>query len=71
MACGPAMSQIFIMDDDVNNRGELPSGSFGVMVPEQNVNYDQFVPVDGGVLLLAGLAGAYLFGKRRKHKNEG
>lgn len=66
MACGPAMSQVFIMDEGTNNRDELSSGNFTVMVPEQNVSYDQYVPVGGGVLLLAGLAGAYLLGKRRK-----
>jgi LPXTG-motif cell wall-anchored protein len=38
------------------------------MVPSQDVNYDQFTPVGGGVLLLAGLAGAYLVGKRRKEE---
>ena len=36
------------------------------MVPEQNVTYDQYVPVGEGILLLAGLAGAYLVGKRKK-----
>lgn len=66
MACGPAMSQVFIMDEGTNNRGELSSDGFTVMVAEQNVSHDQYVPVGGGVLLLAGLAGAYLLGKRRK-----
>ena len=64
----PAMAQIFLDDEDLNNRGNGASTieGLGVMVPEQNVTYDQYVPVGEGILLLAGLAGAYLVGKRKK-----
>ncbi len=65
LASAPAMAQIFLDDEDLNNRATNPDG-FGVMVPEQNVTYDQYVPVGEGILLLAGLAGAYLVGKRKK-----
>ena len=64
----PAMAQIFLDDEDLNNRAgssEVP----GAIIPEQDVTYDQFqpyVPVGEGILLLAGLAGAYLVGKRKK-----
>ena len=66
----PAMAQIFLDDEDLNNRAgssEVP----GAIIPEQDVTYDQFqpyVPVGEGILLLAGLAGAYLVGKRRKEE---
>ena len=67
MAFTPAMAQIFLDDDDLND-GRLRSTSeqVGVMVPEQNVHYDQYVPVGEGVVLLAGLGFAYLLGKRKK-----
>ncbi len=65
LASAPAMAQVFLDDEDLNNRATNPDG-FGVMVPEQNVTYDQYVPVGEGILLLAGLAGAYLVGKRKK-----
>ena len=64
----PAMAQVFLDDEDLNNRAgssEVP----GAIIPEQDVTYDQFqpyVPVGEGILLLAGLAGAYLVGKRKK-----
>ena len=68
MMAVPAMAQIFLDDEDLNNRAgssEVP----GAIIPEQDVTYDQFqpyVPVGEGILLLAGLAGAYLVGKRKK-----
>ena len=68
MMAVPAMAQVFLDDEDLNNRAgssEVP----GAIIPEQDVTYDQFqpyVPVGEGILLLAGLAGAYLVGKRKK-----
>lgn len=68
MMAVPATAQIFLDDEDLNNRAgssEVP----GAIIPEQDVTYDQFqpyVPVGEGILLLAGLAGAYLVGKRKK-----
>ena len=64
MMAVPATAQVFLDDEDLNNRST--NDGFGVMVPEQNVTYDQYVPVGEGILLLAGLAGAYLVGKRKK-----
>lgn len=68
MAITPAMAQIF-MGDDSENIGRTrcnPPGEFHIMVPTENVNYDQYVPVGEGIVVLAGLAGAYLLGKRKK-----
>ena len=68
MLAVPAMAQVFLDDEAVNDnragRAEGP-GAYG---PEQNVTPDQYAPVGGGVLLLAGLAGAYLVGKRKKEE---
>ena len=67
MASAPTMAQVFLSDlDGSNNRGEITEEEFGVMVPTEGVNYDQFTPVGSGVVVLAGLAGTYLLGKRRK-----
>ena len=68
LAAAPAMAQVFLDDETSNSNrvnGVTPPGAY---VPEQDVDYDQYTPVGGGVLLLAGLAGAYLIGKRRKEE---
>ena len=68
MLAVPAMAQVFLDDEVVNdNRAGRAEGP-GAYIPEQNVTHDQYAPVGGGVLLLAGLAGAYLVGKRRKEE---
>ena len=64
MASTPAMAQIFLDEDDVNNR--LPGAEGGVIVPMQDGPNDQYLPLGEGLFVLAGLAGAYLVGKRRK-----
>ena len=70
LATAPAMSQVFIMDEDEYNNGRstMSEEQFGVMVPSQGVDYDQwkFSPLGEGIVVLAGLAGAYLLGKRKK-----
>lgn len=69
MAITPAMAQIFIEDDEwSDNRVQKSEEEFGVMVPKENVDYDQwkYTPVGEGVVLLAGLGLAYLVGKRKK-----
>ena len=67
LATAPAMAQVFIMDEDEYNNGRVSDpAAFGVMVPEQDVTYDQYLPLGEGIVVLAGLAGAYLLGKRRK-----
>ena len=57
------------MDDDLENtpRKGAPSGFF-VPVPYTGGDGDQYLPLGNGALLLAGLGGAYLLGKRRKKK---
>ena len=67
MAVVPAVAQVFIMEDDESLNPRDPSGeiTFNVMVNSQDVNNDQYEPLGNGILLLSGLAGAYLLRKRR------
>ena len=70
MTVSSAFGQIIITEEDANhNRAEQNNSNIGVMVLSEGANYDQwkYAPLDGGVLLLAGLGAVYLLGKR-KHK---
>ena len=68
----PSMAQVFIMEEDElnNTRNTVTQEEFGVMVPGQDLEEDQWkhAPLGEGIVMLAGLAGAYLIGKRRKEE---
>ena len=66
MLAGTAMAQVFLDDESINNR--VPGQPGGVIVPSQDVPNDQYLPLGEGIFVLAGLAGAYLVGKRRKEE---
>lgn len=71
MATAPAMAQVFIMEEDDYNgkRQNTPSGQLSVDLPGiYNSGEDWYTPVGEGIFVLAGLAGAYLVGKRRKEE---
>lgn len=70
MAVVPAMSQVFMTDEESweNQRQAQGAPAISVLVPKQDVEWDQFVPVGEGMVLLVGLAGAYLLGKRKKEQ---
>ncbi len=71
MASAPAMAQVFIMEEDDYNgkRQNTPSGQLSVDLPGiYDSGEDWYTPVGEGLLVLAGLAGAYLVGKRRKEE---
>ena len=74
MAVQSAMGQIIYTSEDEGNhlREGNNNPSFGVMVPLQNVQYDQWrlteVPISDGLLLLVGLGGAYLLKKKKERK---
>ena len=69
MTVGTAFSQVIITDEDVaHNRAQQNVTNFGVMVPAQGANMDQYkhAPLGSGILLLAGLGAAYLVRKRKE-----
>lgn len=72
LAIGNSFGQIVYTPEDQGThlRQQTEGGTLGVMVPLQNVTYDQFklemVPVGNGILLLLGLGGAYLLKKRKE-----
>ena len=57
-------------DAGLNPRSGGSSEEFGVMVPMQNTNTDQYeqshVPLGNGIALVLGLGGAYLLAKKKK-----
>lgn len=68
MFVAPAMAQVFLDEDEYNaNR----AGNTAMNIPNPAVydsGEDWYAPVGEGIVLLAGLAGAYLIGKRRKEE---
>ena len=66
IAAAPAMAQVFIMEEDEYQGNRAPAP--GAMIPMQDNPNDQYIPVGEGVFVLAGLAGAYLLGKRKKEQ---
>lgn len=72
MAMQSVMGQIIYTQEDEGIHPRLSGGQIGVMVPLQNVDYDQWkqttVPVGNGLLLLIGLGGAYLLKKKKENK---
>ena len=66
-----ADAQIFIMTEEEflnNERNRITDGSLVPILPQGGQEDWIFAPLDGGWLLLAGLGGAYLLGKRRKKR---
>jgi hypothetical protein len=70
MFAATAKAQVFIIDDDEFSKNRATSdGGMLVDLPQiYNSGEDWYAPVGEGIVLLAGLAGAYLIGKRRKEE---
>lgn len=66
MAVVPLKAQIFIADDEFEGMMRLAESEYVLVVPLEGSDADQYVPVGDGMLLLAGLGGAYLLKKRHK-----
>lgn len=67
---GITQAQIFIMEEDMESNIRVGESEFTVPVPYQGGDLDEYLPLDGGWLLLAGLGGAYLLKKRKKEKGK-
>jgi len=66
LSCIPAMAQVFMSDEDLQN-SRVGTTNLGMDLPgTYNSGEDWYTPVGSGAVLLAGLAGAYLLGKRHK-----
>lgn len=65
---GTMQAQVFMMDEDVESNIRLSESEFTVPTLYQGTDFDEYLPLDGGWLLLAGLGGAYLLKKRKKEK---
>lgn len=70
MFVAPAMAQVFLDDEDINgNRDGENTSQLLINNPAvYDSGEDWYAPVGEGIVLLAGLAGAYLVGKRRKEE---
>lgn len=68
MMC-PVQAQVFIMDEDMEGNIRVGESEFVVPVPYQGTDWDEYLPIGDGVLLLTALGGAYLLRKRKKSKD--
>ncbi len=62
----PATAQIFMLEDSDSERVDAEGGLIIVNPDYHGSGEDWYTPLGGGTLLLAGLGGAYLLGKKRK-----
>lgn len=63
----PANAQVFIMDDEFEGTQRIASESdFGLIVPIEGLDSDQYLPLGDGLFMLVGLGTAYLMRKRKK-----
>lgn len=68
MMC-PVQAQVFIMDEDMEGNIRVGENEFVVPVPYQGTDWDEYLPIGDGVMLLTALGGAYLLKKRKKSKD--
>ncbi len=67
LSAGSLTAQVFIADDEFEGMMRQEESEFVLFVPVQAQDGDQsYSPIGSGVLLLAGMAGAYLLTKRKK-----
>ena len=67
VAC-PATAQVFIMDDEFEGTMRQNTEDFGLIVPIEGLDSDQYLPLGDGLLVLVVLSGEYLMKKRKKSK---
>ena len=59
-------AQVFLMEDEFESNIRVGGTEFVVPAPYQGGDLDQYLPIGDGLLLLVGMGGAYLLGKRKK-----
>lgn len=65
MLAASASAQVFVLEDNDNQREDVDPG-FNIDNPDGfGQGTDYYTPVGSGTLLLVGLAGAYLVGKKK------
>lgn len=62
-----ATAQVFMLEDSDSERADAEGGLIIVNPDYHGSGEDWYTPLGGGTLLLAGLGGAYLLGKKRKN----
>lgn len=69
LSVGSLKAQIFIADDEFEGMLRQEESEFVLFAPVLGQDADQFyTPIGSGLLLLTGMAGAYLLTKRNKKK---
>ncbi len=63
-----ATAQVFIMDDEFEGTMRQNTEDFGLIVPIEGLDSDQYLPLGDGLLVLVVLSGEYLMKKRKKSK---
>ena len=70
MSVTPMFGQMILTEEDngLNPRATATNPPLDVMVPLQNVDFDQwnYSPLSDSLLLLLGLGGGYLLAKRKR-----
>lgn len=67
MLTAAASAQVFVLNDEDNDRTANSGEGISIVNPGyHNSGEDWYVPLGSGTLLLVGLAGAYLVGKKKK-----
>ena len=67
MVAGTASAQVFMLSEESSNQRLEEDPSDLPFIPGLGMSSDQgYVPAGSGALLLAGLAGAYLLGTKKK-----
>ena len=63
-----ATAQVFILDYEFEGTMRNPTEDFGLIVPIEGLDTDQYLPLGDGLLVLAALGGGYLLKKGAKKK---
>ena len=61
-----APAQVFMLNENESQRDGSETPDFNIYNPDFGQGTDFYAPVGSGALLLAGLAGAYLLGKKKE-----